>query len=98
MNADENHEMTVHGDIGRAGTSSPQVRSLWLAFALSIAFLVVSALQSAHSFYSRIVGSSMMAATRAAWTGQAARDVALFVVAQLFLHLAFGLLAWSLAW
>jgi arylsulfatase A-like enzyme len=100
MNEYKSHEKTVPGvDISPPGTTQSQrVRSLWVAFALSTAFLCVSALQSAHSFYSRIVGSSMTAATRAAWTGQAARDVAFFIVAQLTLHLVFGLAAWCLAW
>ena len=70
---------------------SSLARGLWLAFALSIAFLVVSAVQSAGTFLSRIVGSSMTAATRAVWSGQAARDVAFFFAAQIMLHLAFGM-------
>src|SRR5688572_14805218 len=77
---------------------APFRRGLWLAFALSIAFLVVSAVQSATTFLSRIVGSSMTAATGAVWSGHAARDVALFFAAQIVLHLALGAVAWCLGW
>jgi arylsulfatase A-like enzyme len=85
--------------VGLDRSSGPPFRrGLWLAFALSIAFLVVSAVQSANTFFSRIVGSSMTAATRAVWSGQAARDVAFFFAAQILLHLALGVIAWCLGW
>ena len=40
----------------------------------------------------------MTAATHAVWSGQAGRDVAFFFAAQLILHLAFGMVAWCVAW
>jgi hypothetical protein len=74
------------------------VRGLWLALGLSLSFMAMSAVQSAATFLSRIRGSVMTAATQAIWSGQVVREVAFFIAAQVVLHLAFGMVAWCLAW
>ena len=79
-------------------TSSPRVRGLWLALGFSIAFLAASAVQSAATFLSRVSNSVMTAATNAIWSGRVVRDVVSFFAALIMLHLAFGLVAWCLAW
>ena len=86
-------------DTTEATAASPRLmRGLWLALALSLAFLAASAVQSTATYLSRITSSTMRAATDAIWSGQVARDVALFFAAQVALHLAFGIVAWCLAW
>ena len=53
-------------DTAEAATTRPSLlRGLWLALALSLVFLAVSAVQSAATFLSRISGSMMTAATGA---------------------------------
>jgi len=83
---------------GEAATRSSLVRGLWLALALSLGFLAVSAVQSTATFLSRITGSIMIAATGTIWSGKAVRDVGYFFAAQVILHVAFGVVAWCAAW
>ena len=73
-------------------------RGLWLALALGLLFLAGTAVQSVATLLARMRSDTMKAATGGMWSGQIGREVLYFLAAQLVLHLAFGLLAWSLAW
>ena len=73
-------------------------RGFWLALGLGLLFLVVTAVQSIATLLFRMRGDVMKAATGSILTGQIGREVLYFFVAQLFLHVMFGLLAWGLAW
>ena len=73
-------------------------RGFLVSLALSIAFLVGSAFQSAATLAMRLHGNSVMeAASGGVWTGQIGREIALFVLAQLVLHVGLAILVWVLA-
>ena len=73
-------------------------RGLWLALALGLLFLAGTAVQSVATLLFRMQGDVMKAATGSVWSGQIGQEVLYFLAAQLVLHLAFGLVAWGLAW
>ena len=73
-------------------------RGLWLALALGLLFLVGAAVQSVATLLSRMRSDVMKAATGGIWASQIGREVVYFLIAQLVLHLAFGLVVWGLAW
>ena len=71
-------------------------RGLAVAVALSMAFLVGSAFQSAATLAMRLSGNDVMkAASGGVWTGQIARDIAEFAFAQVLLHLGFAVVVWA---
>lgn len=74
------------------------LRGLALAAGLSLIFMVVTAYVSAATLLGRVDATDVMrAASGAAWSGRIGRDLAWFVIAQVGLHLALGLAAWTLA-
>ncbi len=69
-----------------------------VSLALSIAFLGGSAFQSAATLAMRLHGNDVMeAASGGVWSGQIGREIALFVLAQLMLHVGLAILVWVLA-
>ena len=73
------------------------LQGFWLAMALSLFFLAGTAYQSVATLLFRIQGAVMRVATGNVWSGHIGREVLYFVVAQVILHLAFGIVAWCLA-
>jgi len=73
-------------------------RAFFVALALALAFMILTAYQSAATLMSRVVASdAMRAATGGAWSGKVAWDIGYFVVAQVMLHSAFAVVIWLLA-
>jgi len=73
-------------------------RDLGLAMALSVGFMVASAIQSLATLaYRANATDTMRAATREAWSGRIGLEVGYFVVAQTLLHLALAFAVWLLA-
>jgi hypothetical protein len=72
-------------------------RGLWAACGFGLLFLIGTAVQSVATLLSKMHSDTMKAATGNFWTGHIGGEVVHFVLAQLALHLAFGVLAWALA-
>ena len=80
----------------QAGTSA--ARDFVLAVALSIGFMLATAVQSAATLaYRANATDTMRAATQGAWSGRIGREIAYFLCAQLLLHVAFAIVVWLLA-
>lgn len=73
-------------------------RGFFVSLALSIAFLVGSAFQSAATLAIRVRGNDVMeAASGGVWNGQIGREMAFFVFAQTVLHVGMAMVIWGLA-
>lgn len=73
-------------------------RGAWIAVALWLFFMVVTAYASAATLLSRITENDVMkAASGVAWSGRIALEIAGFIGMQFLLHLAFAALTWVLA-
>ena len=72
-------------------------RGMWLAIALGLIFLAVTAVQSVATLLFRMRGDVMKAATGDVWSGHIGQEVLYFGAAQLVLHIAFGLVVWGMA-
>lgn len=73
-------------------------RGAWIAVALWLFFMIVTAYASAATLLSRVTENDVMkAASGVAWSGRIAFEIATFLGAQILLHLAFAGLTWLLA-
>ena len=92
------HTVTTNEQVASTNYRARMRQGLWLALALGLLFLAGTAVQSVATLLARMRSDTMKAATGGMWSGEIGREVLYFLAAQLLLHLAFGLLAWSLAW
>jgi hypothetical protein len=88
--------VVTSGSVSPASRDLRLRRGFWLALSLALVFLAGTAVQSAATLSWRVRGSLMTAATGAMWSGQIGREILYFLVALLFLHLAFGAVIWGL--
>lgn len=73
-------------------------RGFSIAVALALAFLAGSAVQSAATLAMRLQGNDVMeAASSGVWAGQIGRDIALFVLAQVVMHVGLAVVVFALA-
>jgi hypothetical protein len=73
-------------------------RGAWLAVALWLVFLVLTAYSSAATLLSRVQSTDVMkAATGGVWQGRVTFEVVVFLLTQIGLHLFFAAITWCLA-
>lgn len=88
-------------ETSRAAQSRPPTsltRAFVIALAMSLAFMVATAYQSAATLMTRVAATdAMRAASSGVWSGRIGWDVAYFVTAQLLLHASLAAVVWLLA-
>ncbi|MFO1394856.1 MAG: sulfatase-like hydrolase/transferase [Steroidobacteraceae bacterium] len=74
------------------------LRGWLLGVVMALAFLILTAYQTAATLLSRVAETDVMkAATDSAWSGRVGLEIAWFLAAVVLLHVAMGTLAWVLA-
>ena len=74
-------------------------RGFLIASVLAVVFLAATAYTSAATLLGRVESTDVMrAASEGVWSGRIGMQMAYFGFAQIALHIAFGALAWLLAW